>query len=120
MTSNADGSPPFASRVAGLGGIEAAAWEIHAAAVRRREAGEDVILLSVGDPDYPTPPSIVAAAKASLDRGRTHYAEVVGQLALREAIARHHHALGAPEVDPAQVVVLAGAQSALFAACQCL
>ena len=58
--------------------------------IARRSAparGEDVILLSVGDPDYPTPAPIVAAAKASLDRGRTHYAEIAGQTELRAAIA---------------------------------
>jgi arginine:pyruvate transaminase len=120
MTIDSGRPQRFASRVAGLGGAEAAAWNIHVDAMRRRAAGEDVILLSVGDPDFPTPPAIVAAAKASLDRGRTHYAEVVGQGALREAIARHHAALSGQDVEPAQVVVLAGAQSALYAACQCL
>ena len=36
----------------GLGGAEAAAWDIHSEAVRRQARGEDVILLSVGDPDF--------------------------------------------------------------------
>jgi arginine:pyruvate transaminase len=120
MTIETGGQPRFAARVAGLGGAEAAAWDIHVEAVRRRAAGEDVILLSVGDPDFPTPASIVAAAKDSLDRGRTHYAEIAGQKPLREAIARHQTALTGQAVDPGEVVVLAGAQSALFTACQCL
>jgi arginine:pyruvate transaminase len=110
----------YASRVHALGGSEAAAWDIHHAAVERQARGEDVILLSVGDPDFPTPAPIVAAAKASLDAGRTRYADVVGQRELRAAIAaRHAQALGQP-VSPDQIVVLAGAQCALFAACQCL
>ena len=110
----------FAHRVDGLGGAAADAWDIHVEALRRRAAGEDVILLSVGDPDLPSPAAAVAAAKDSLDRGRTHYAEVAGQGTLREAIARHHARLTGQAVDPHQVVVLAGAQSALFSACQCL
>ncbi|MGD9512054.1 MAG: pyridoxal phosphate-dependent aminotransferase [Geminicoccaceae bacterium] len=119
MTS-VNGRPRFASRVDGLGGAEAAAWDIHGEAVRRAAAGEDVILLSVGDPDMPTPAAIVAAAKDSLDRGRTHYGSVVGEYGLRQAIARHHARLTGQEIDPGRVVVLAGAQSALFTACQCL
>ena len=120
MTIETGGRARFASRVAALGGVEAAAWDIHAEAVRRRAAGEDVILLSIGDPDFPTPAPIVAAAKDSLDRGRTHYAAIAGQLALREAIARHHETVSGQAVDPDRIVVLAGAQSALFTACQCL
>ena len=120
MTMDASGVPRFAARVAGLGGAAAAAWEIHAEGVRRRAAGEDIILLSVGDPDFPTPAPIVAAAKDSLDQGRTHYAAIAGQPALRQAIAHHHERVSGQPVDPEHIVVLAGAQSALFTACQCL
>lgn len=110
----------YASRVAGLAGAEAAAWDIHHLALERRARGEDIILLSVGDPDLPTPTPIVERAKASLDAGRTHYADVTGQADLRAAIAASHRRRSGQAVDPAQVVVLAGAQSALFAACQCV
>ena len=110
----------YATRVDGLGGAEAAAWDIHNEAVERRARGEDVILLSIGDPDFATPAAIVDAAKRSLDQGRTHYAALVGQPALRAAIAASHEQLSGQRVDPSQVVVLAGAQSALFTACQCL
>lgn len=110
----------YSARVGQLGGAEAAAWNIHSEALKRQARGEDVILLSVGDPDHPTPAPIVAAAKMSLDRGRTHYAEIAGQTQLRAAIAAAHARRSGQQVDPDQVVVLAGAQSALFTACQCL
>ena len=110
----------FASRVDGLGGPGSEAWAIHIDAVRRVERGDDVILLSVGDPDFATPPSITAVAAASLERGRTHYTEVVGQEALRAAIASWHERTTGQTVTAAQVVVLAGAQCALFAALQCV
>ncbi|HEX6012369.1 MAG TPA: aminotransferase class I/II-fold pyridoxal phosphate-dependent enzyme, partial [Geminicoccaceae bacterium] len=48
------------------------------------------------------------------------YTEVAGAAALRVAIAAHHERLSGQRVTPGQAVVLAGAQSALFAACQCL
>jgi arginine:pyruvate transaminase len=110
----------YAERVAGLGGPAADAWAIHTEAVRRRRRGEDVILLSVGDPDFPSPAPIIEAAKASLDEGRTHYADVVGQQPLREAIAAQHERLSGQRVTADEVVVFAGAQCALFAALQCL
>jgi arginine:pyruvate transaminase len=110
----------YATRVHRLGGPEAAAWDVHNEALARRAQGEDIILLSVGDPDFPTPAPIVAAAKASLDRGRTHYAEIAGQPELRAAVAAAHGRLSGLTVGADQVVVLPGAQSALFAACQCL
>ena len=46
-------------------------WDIHYRARERREAGEDVILLTVGDPDFDTPPAIVDEAGRSL-RHRAH------------------------------------------------
>jgi arginine:pyruvate transaminase len=104
-------------RIAGEG---ARAWAVHFEAMRRRRAGEKVIVLSVGEPDFDTPPAIVAAAKASLDRGRTHYTEIVGDLALRAAIARRHGAQTGQTIGPENVVVVAGAQCALFAAALCL
>jgi arginine:pyruvate transaminase len=108
---------PFVDRIAGEG---ARAWEIHYRAVKRVRAGEDVIVLSVGDPDFETPAPVVAAAKNALDRGRTHYADIVGELPLRQAIARHHRSITGQEVGPEQIVVLAGAQCALFAAAMCV
>jgi arginine:pyruvate transaminase len=110
----------YALRAAGFGGPAAETWNIHYEAVRRRRRGEDVILLTVGDPDFGTPLPIVEAAKASLDQGRTHYADVTGQPPLRAAIAAQHAKLTGQQVSPDQVVVLAGAQCALFAAFQCL
>lgn len=110
----------FSGRVKGLGGPATEVWEILALAAERRRRGEDVIVLAIGDPDQPTPAAVVEAAKASLDRGRTHYADVAGQPALRAAIAARHAATTGQVVDPAQVVVLSGAQCALFATLQCL
>ena len=95
-------------------------WEIHYHARRRLDAGEDVILLGVGDPDFDTPPEIVEAAERSLRSGRTGYAATEGDLSLREAIARHHDRLTGQHVDADQVVVFTGAQNALFASVLCV
>ncbi len=50
-----------------IGGEGARAWEIHHRAVEAKRRGEDVIILSIGDPDFDTPDSIKQAAVAALD-----------------------------------------------------
>ncbi|WP_437613161.1 pyridoxal phosphate-dependent aminotransferase [Erwinia sp. V71] len=53
-----------------------------------KAAGIDVISLAAGEPDFPTPPHVIAAAKAAMDSGQTTYTDVRGTVALREAIIR--------------------------------
>ena len=103
-----------------IGGEGAQAWAVHFEAMRRRRKGEEIIVLSVGEPNFDTPPAIVAAAKASLDRGRTHYTDVIGDPPLRAAIARRHSERSGQPVGPENVVVVAGAQCALFSAALCI
>ncbi|WP_286979178.1 pyridoxal phosphate-dependent aminotransferase [Pseudomonas sp.] len=104
-------------RIAGEG---AAAWDIHYRALARQEQGEDVLLLSVGDPDFDTPQPIVQAAIDSLNNGHTHYTEVRGNQLLRERIAARHNQRSGADVEAEQVVVLAGGQCALFSVAQCV
>ncbi|CAK9889486.1 MULTISPECIES: pyridoxal phosphate-dependent aminotransferase [Pseudomonas] len=104
-------------RIAGDG---AAAWDIHYRALELLEKGQDVLLLSVGDPDFDTPAPIVQAAIDSLHNGHTHYSDVRGKLALRQAIARRHQQRSGQPTGADQVTVLAGAQCALFCVAQCV
>jgi aspartate aminotransferase len=60
-------------------------------AIALRAAGRDIISLSVGEPDFPTPDHVKAAAKAALDANDTRYTAVAGTQALREAAALHFH-----------------------------
>ena len=104
------------NRIAGEG---AAAWDIHYRALARQAAGEAITVLSVGDPDFTTPAPIIESAVESLRGGATHYADVQGKLALRQAIADGYRDQGL-EVGPEHVIVMAGAQCGLYAAAQCL
>nr|BFD42415.1 arginine--pyruvate transaminase AruH [Pseudomonas sp. FFPRI_1] len=104
-------------RIAGEG---SAAWNIHYRALALREQGRDVLLLTIGDPDFDTPTPVVQAAIDSLLAGDTHYSEVRGNLALRSCIARCHHQRCGQVVDAEHVVVLPGAQCAVFSVAQCL
>jgi len=108
---------PLVERIAGEG---SRAWDIHFQAWQRRNRGDDIILLSVGDPDFPTPAPAVEQAIKSLHAGRTGYTPISGEAHLRAAIARWHEQTTGMKVDPEEVVVTAGAQNALFTSALCL
>ena len=104
-------------RIAGEG---SSAWDIHFRAQERLASGEDVVILSVGDPDFATPAPIVETACAELRAGATHYADHRGEQELQQVLAARHSAQTGVKTDPAQVVVVAGAQCGLYVAAQCL
>lgn len=108
---------PFVQRISGE---SVSAWDIHYAAIEARGRGEDVIVLSVGDPDFATDERISAAASAALEQGDTHYTHVLGRPALREAIAAKQRRLLGIEVSADNVALVAGAQNGLFATSLCL
>ncbi|AKA24171.1 pyridoxal phosphate-dependent aminotransferase [Pseudomonas chlororaphis] len=103
-----------------IDGEGAAAWQIHYRALELREQGADVLLLTIGDPDFDTPRPIVQAAIDSLLAGDTHYSEVRGNHSLRSRIAARHRARSGQAVGAEHVVVLPGAQCAVFSVAQCL
>ena len=104
-------------RIAGEG---ADAWVVHYAARAARERGEDVILLSVGDPDLDTPTPVLERAIERLRGGDTHYTPAAGRRHLLEAIAAQHRDRTGQTVDAANVIFLAGAQNALFVTSLCI
>lgn len=113
--------PRFSTRVERLTEDPASrAWALHGRAVALQISGRPVRLLSVGDPDFDTPASIIDAAVRSLRAGRTHYPAIAGDSALRQAIAAHHRAESGVDCDPGQVQVFAGGQNALFMLMQAL
>src|SRR6202051_1328521 len=110
----------YSSLVKRIAGDGADAWLIHYAARAAHERGEDVILLSVGDPDLDTPSPVLERAIERLRAGDTHYTPATGRKHWREAIAASHRARTAQPVDAANVIFLAGAQNALFVASLCI
>ncbi len=104
-----------------ISGESVDSWAVHYRGLARLEAGEDILLLSVGqETEERTPQPIVDAAIQSLQAGRHHYTPVEGIGPLRAAIARHHQRRTGQSVAPANCLVTSGAQNALFAVCQCL
>ena len=93
---------------------------MHLEAARRREAGHDVIVLTIGDPDQAPPEPVVDATIDALRRHRTGYSAMIGYPRVREAIAaRFYRRTGRP-CSADNVVVTPGAQGGLFCALHCL
>ncbi|HET9515520.1 MAG TPA: pyridoxal phosphate-dependent aminotransferase [Gemmatimonadales bacterium] len=91
---------------------------ISAEARRRRAAGEDVLDLGVGEPDFDTPEPAAAAGVAAIQQGKTRYPSNVGIPELRRAMARHLSALsGNRPLDPDRFVISTGSKQALFNTC---
>ncbi|MEB0045279.1 MULTISPECIES: pyridoxal phosphate-dependent aminotransferase [unclassified Pseudomonas] len=110
----------FSALTQRITGDGATAWQIHDRALEMRKQGVDILLLSVGDPDFDTPAPIVQAAIDSLLAGDTHYSDVRGLGALRASIANRHRRRSGQAVETDHVIVLPGAQCAVYAVAQCL
>ncbi|WP_028229232.1 pyridoxal phosphate-dependent aminotransferase [Paraburkholderia ferrariae] len=110
----------YSNLVERLQGRRTTAWEIHHAAQQAAARGEDVIVLSVGDPDFGTPEVIVERAVAALRAGDTHYTTIMGREPLREAIAREHAKRSGRAVGKENVMLCAGAQNGVFVSSLCL
>lgn len=81
--------------------------------------GENVLSLSVGEPDFPTPAHIVEAAKKALDEGFTKYTPSTGIKELREAIAEKSVRENRIPAKPENVLV-APTKHTLYMACMAL
>jgi len=107
----------YTTRIDGEG---TAAWDIHYQAVNMAANGEAVILLSMGDPDFDTPEPIIESAVHHLRAGVTHYTGFLGEDELRNVVAQQHKARTGCNTTLDNVVILSGAQCALYCAAQCI
>jgi len=107
---------PLSPNVQHLKGSETVA--ISNEAKRRRAAGEDVLDLSVGEPDFDTPAPASQAGVQAIQKGMTRYPPNVGLVELRSAIARRLSLLsGGRAVNPDNIVVSSGSKQSIFNAC---
>ncbi|MFA5212955.1 MAG: pyridoxal phosphate-dependent aminotransferase [Methanoregula sp.] len=83
-------------------------------AKQMQRAGIDVISLSIGEPDFDTPPHIRDACIAALNRGETHYAPSNGIPELLAAIASKITLENHFPCTPSQVIVACGAKDAIY------
>ena len=83
-------------------------------------AGRSIIHMGIGEPDFTAPEPVIAAATEALRRGVTQYTNALGLASLREAISGHYRDTFGLDIDPARIVVTAGASAALLLACTAL
>jgi len=94
--------------------------KVSADAERLRRSGVDVVDLGAGEPDFPTPEHVKAAAHAALDSNFTKYTPSAGVLELRDAVAQRYRLDYGVEVKPEEVIITAGAKQALYNAAMVL
>ncbi len=89
-------------------------------AERLKRDGVDVVDLGAGEPDFPTPAHITAAAHGALDQGFTKYTPNPGMAAVREAVgARYRQDYGVVYASD-EVIMTAGGKQALYHAAMAL
>ncbi|MBK8457835.1 MAG: pyridoxal phosphate-dependent aminotransferase [Phyllobacteriaceae bacterium] len=99
-------------RLAGLGSDK---WAVHMRAKAMKAAGDDVILLTIGEPDIAAPPQLVEAAHAAMKAGRTGYSNGRGEPGFVEAIAAKYAGRSGRAVGNENVLCFPGTQTALYA-----
>ncbi len=75
--------------------------------------GVDVINMSVGEPDFPTPDHIKQAAKEAIDNNYTAYTPVPGYPSLKKAIVRKLKEENGLDYQPSQILVSSGAKQSV-------
>ncbi|MFP4610575.1 MAG: pyridoxal phosphate-dependent aminotransferase [Thiohalophilus sp.] len=80
------------------------------------QQGRDIVHMEIGEPDFPTPAPVIAAATRAIAGGEVHYTPAVGLPALREAIAGFYLDRYGVSVPAQRIVVTPGASGALLLA----
>lgn len=88
------------------------AMDVLAEATRRRQAGQPVISMAVGQPGHPAPQAALTAARAALDHGRIGYTDALGTAELRQALADYYRRRHGVVVDAERVIVTTGSSAA--------
>jgi arginine:pyruvate transaminase len=110
--------PKPSSRISGIVPSGKDGWEVHFAAMTRKQAGEPIIMLSVGDHDFDTPNETVEACVTAVRAGYHHYTQLPGIPGLREAMAKTSTQCTGVKTTDEQIIATPGGQAALYAAVQ--
>ncbi len=110
--------PKPSARLSGILPSGKDGWEVHFAAMNRKEAGEPIIMLSVGDHDFDTPTETIEACVTAVRSGYHHYTQLPGIPRMREAMAKASTRCTGVETNANQIIATPGGQLALYAAVQ--
>jgi aspartate/methionine/tyrosine aminotransferase len=101
-----------AARVAGIAPFHV--MEVQTAARALEAAGRTVVHMEIGEPDFPTPAPVIAAAQRAIAGGGVYYTSALGIPELRQAISRHYAERFGAAIAPERVIVTAGSSAALL------
>ena len=87
---------------------------ISAKAKAMQAEGIDVCNFTTGEPDFPTPEHICAAAKKAIDEGKTKYGPAAGEMPLRQAIALKLRINNNLDYQAHNIIVTNGGKFSLF------
>lgn len=102
VASRADGISPFI------------VMDVLEKAQTMERAGQDIIHLEIGEPDFPTPEPVKEATRRALNNNDTHYTHSLGKLELREEIVRYYWEKYKVMFSPEQVMVTSGTSPAML------
>ena len=88
--------------------------KVAAEAMKLKAAGVDVVDLGAGEPDFPTPAHVGAAAHAAIDANFTKYTTNSGTEELKRAIAARYKADYGVDYQTSGIIVTAGGKQALY------
>ncbi len=94
--------------------------KVAAEAMRLKAQGVDIVDFGAGEPDFPTPPHVSAAAHAAIDGNFTKYTTNSGTDELKRAVCARYKADYGIDYTPAEVIITAGGKQALYNAAMCL
>lgn len=93
---------------------------VAAKAAELKAAGQDIVSLGAGEPDFATPAHVKEAAKQAIDANFTHYTQVDGIPELKQAIISKLSRENNLQYKPEQILVSCGAKHSIFNAMQAL
>jgi len=105
----------YASVTDRLSGLAGAKWALHARARALKAAGEEIIELTIGEPDVPTPARFMEVAARSMASGRTGYSNGRGEPGVVAALAARYSARRKRAITRDQIMCLPGTQTVLYA-----
>ena len=91
-----------------------ATYKVMDCVAARRAAGDRIISLCAGEPDFDTPAHVCEAGIAAIRAGHTRYTQVAGLRALREAVAGKFQRENGLDVDWRNTLVCSGGKQVIF------
>ncbi|GAI24426.1 unnamed protein product, partial [marine sediment metagenome] len=103
----------YASVTGRLAGLGSDKWAVHIRAREMKRAGHEIIELTIGEPDIPTPTDMLDVAEHAMRSGRTGYSNGRGEPGVLAALSAKYTARTGRAIGPEHILCFPGTQTAL-------